>query len=130
MTQARRRAHALPPETLAGHKFAFKSEFTKMLNFNRGCVASASRLDGRGTYQALSSFLSRAEEKVMVDNGTRFTRTDREPVSRERQYEIRYFAERHTISPAQARQILQEAGSNRDKADAAAMRANRLRSGT
>lgn len=66
----------------------------------------------------------------MVDNGTRFTRTDREPVSRERQYEIRYFAERHTISPAQARQILQEAGSNRDKADAAAMRANRLRSGT
>ncbi len=66
----------------------------------------------------------------MVHNKSRFTRVDREPAPRKRQYDMRYVAERHDISPAQARQILQEAGSSRDKADTAAMRANRLRSET
>jgi hypothetical protein len=38
-------------------------------------------------------------------------------VSQEQQYEVKYFASKHRISSADAREILQKAGRSREKAN-------------
>ena len=48
---------------------------------------------------------------------------DRSRVSAEQQYELDYFAQKHGISRDEAREILQHAGTSREKADAAVARA-------
>jgi hypothetical protein len=47
---------------------------------------------------------------------------DRAQVSGEEQYEVAYFAQKHGISAAQAREIIDLAGNSREKADAAVER--------
>jgi uncharacterized protein DUF3606 len=45
---------------------------------------------------------------------------DRKLVAKSQQYEVRYFAQKHRISAADAREILQRAGRSREKANALA----------
>jgi hypothetical protein len=58
----------------------------------------------------------------MSDDKSKTGPQDRERVANEQQYEIAYFAERHGLSAAEARKIIEEAGPDREKADALAMR--------
>jgi hypothetical protein len=50
---------------------------------------------------------------------------DRSRVSAEEPYEVAYFAKKHGLSMEEARQVIEQAGPNREKADAAAERAKR-----
>ena len=45
---------------------------------------------------------------------------DRKLIAKTQQYEVSYFARKHRISAADAREILQKAGRSRDKANALA----------
>lgn len=54
----------------------------------------------------------------MSDNKTITGGQDRERVSAEQQYELRYFADKHGISADEAKRIIKEAGNSREKADA------------
>lgn len=45
---------------------------------------------------------------------------DRKLVASEEQYEVAYFAKKHSISTSQAKAILERAGRSREKADALA----------
>lgn len=42
---------------------------------------------------------------------------DRKLVASEQQYEVAYFAKKHRISAAEAREVLQQAGRSRQKAN-------------
>jgi hypothetical protein len=48
-------------------------------------------------------------------------------VARTEQYEVRYFAAKHRISAADAREILQNAGRSRDKANELARASKRAK---
>jgi hypothetical protein len=52
---------------------------------------------------------------------------DRKLVASEEQYELAYFAQKHGISAAEAREILDRAGRSREKADALAETHRRLK---
>lgn len=56
----------------------------------------------------------------MTDDRTKRGAPDRRRVSGAEQYEVDYFAERHRISPDDARRIIADAGPSRAKADEAA----------
>ena len=56
----------------------------------------------------------------MADDKTNVGWQDRSRVSGEEGYEVRYFAEKHGISPDQARELIERVGNNRAELDAAA----------
>jgi len=56
----------------------------------------------------------------MADDKTNVGGQDRSRVSGEEGYEVRYFAEKHGISPDQARELIERVGNNRAELDAAA----------
>jgi hypothetical protein len=58
----------------------------------------------------------------MADDKSKVGAPDRARVSGEEQHEVPYFAQKHGISAAQAREIIQPAGNSREKADAAVER--------
>jgi hypothetical protein len=51
----------------------------------------------------------------MPDDKTKVGKPDRSRVSSDQDYEVRQFAERHGISPQQARDLIARHGSNREK---------------
>ena len=56
----------------------------------------------------------------MADNKQNVGEPDRSRVSGSEDYEVDYFARKHGISPAQARDLIREHGSNREALDRAA----------
>jgi hypothetical protein len=58
----------------------------------------------------------------MADDKHNTGAEDRSRVAVEEQYEVAYFAEKHGLTAAQAREIISLAGNSRAKADAAAER--------
>ncbi|PSC06159.1 DUF3606 domain-containing protein [Alsobacter soli] len=56
----------------------------------------------------------------MSDDKSKRGHQDRSRVSADEGYEVRYFAEKHGITVAQAEQLIREHGSNRATLDAAA----------
>jgi Protein of unknown function (DUF3606). len=56
----------------------------------------------------------------MSDDKTNRGEPDRSRVSGEERYEVEYFAERHKITPDQARELIAKHGSDRAKLDEAA----------
>ena len=53
----------------------------------------------------------------MADDKSRIGGPDRRRVAGRQAYEVGYFASKHRISRAEAREIIQKAGSNRDRAN-------------
>ena len=58
----------------------------------------------------------------MADDKSKRGGPDRSRVSAEEQYEVAYFAKKHGLSQDRARQIIQQAGPSREKADELAKR--------
>jgi Protein of unknown function (DUF3606) len=63
------------------------------------------------------------EEVEMPDDKTNRGAQDRARVASEEQYEVDYFAQKHGITAAAAREIIELSGPSREKADAAVHRA-------
>ena len=61
----------------------------------------------------------------MADDRLNRGEPDRSRVSGSEGYEVRYFAERHGITPEQARELIAAHGNQRDVLDAAAERLKR-----
>jgi hypothetical protein len=61
----------------------------------------------------------------MADDKSNTGGADRTRVAGEQQYEVQYFAQKHGLTTAQAREIIDLAGPSREKADAAAAKAGR-----
>jgi hypothetical protein len=53
----------------------------------------------------------------MADDKSKTGAQDRARISATQQYEVKYFASKHRISAAEAREIIQKAGSSREKAN-------------
>ncbi len=58
----------------------------------------------------------------MADNKTKRDGRDRSRVSGEESYEVGYFARKHKISRAQAQDLIDRVGPNREKLNAAAQK--------
>lgn len=58
----------------------------------------------------------------MADDTANAGEPDRSRVSGSEGYEVRYFAEKHGISPDQARELIAQHGNDRDMLDLAAER--------
>lgn len=57
----------------------------------------------------------------MADDKTK-QQQDRSRVAGDEDYEVRYFAEKHGITPEQAQKLIDEVGNSREALDAAAQR--------
>ena len=57
-----------------------------------------------------------------MDDKSKIGVADRSRIGRSQAYEVGYFAQKHHISRAEAREIIQKAGPSRDKANALANR--------
>ncbi|SFZ80799.1 Protein of unknown function [Devosia enhydra] len=53
----------------------------------------------------------------MADDKSKIGGQDRQRVAANQQYEVKYFAQKHRISAADAREVIQQAGGSRDKAN-------------
>jgi hypothetical protein len=62
------------------------------------------------------------EESIMSDDKTKKGGGDRSRVAAGEDYEVRYFAEKHGITPDQVRDLIKRHGNSRDKLEAAAER--------
>jgi hypothetical protein len=56
----------------------------------------------------------------MSDDKSKTGGVDRRSVAAGEGYEVEYFASKHDITPAQARELIANVGNDRDKLDAAA----------
>lgn len=56
----------------------------------------------------------------MSDDKTKIGEPDRSRVSGDQDYEVRYLAEKHGLSPEQVRKLIARVGNDREKLEAAA----------